>query len=53
MPSCTLPVTGSTRMSDRFSRSSTKYGPSVLAGVRMQDGAAASASGVDGQRANR
>jgi hypothetical protein len=34
------------RMSDRFRRSSTKYGPSVLAGVRMHDGVAASASAV-------
>jgi hypothetical protein len=40
-PSCTLPSLGSVRMSERFSRSSTKYGPSVFSGVSTQASAAA------------
>ena len=34
-PGRTTPVLGSERMSERFSRSSTKYGPSVRAGVTV------------------
>ena len=37
-------VAGSVRMSERLSFSSTKYGPSVLAGISTQDVAAACAS---------
>src|SRR5256885_2172779 len=36
-PALTTPVEGSTRMSDRFNRSSTKYGPSVNWGVITHD----------------
>ena len=36
IPVDTAPVTGSVRMSERLSNSSTKYGPSVSAAVRTQ-----------------
>src|SRR6266850_265637 len=42
-PGFSAPVVGSERMSERFSFSSTKYGPSVSAGRTMQDGVATAA----------
>src|SRR5206468_3089667 len=47
MPGFTAPVVGSERMSERFSFSSTKYGPSVSAGRTMHDGVATAAPVVD------
>src|SRR5881396_2229323 len=38
IPGLTAPVEGSTRMSERSSFSSTKYGPSVSAGRTMHEG---------------
>jgi hypothetical protein len=49
-PSWTEPSTGSIRMSERLSRSSTKYGPSVLAGVSVQEAEAACARPPNGTR---
>ena len=43
VPGLTRPSVGSERMSDRFKRSSTKYGPSVCSGRTTQEGPGESA----------
>src|SRR6266542_867437 len=46
VPSFTAPLVGSERMSERLSFSSTKYGPSVSAGLTTHAGTPAGAASV-------